>query len=154
MLPIRELADTWSSLYANSALLRSVVSFAHVGGLVTGGGYAIASDLDLLRSLRRGGLDAAPQLARLQAAHRIVISGLALVIISGFLLMFADLDAYLESTVFWIKMTLVACLLVNGALLARTARREAGARLRLMTLASLTLWLTTTFVGAVVPNAL
>ena len=159
MVSPRDIADTWSSLYSNSPALRSVVSFAHVGGLVTGGGYAIAMDLDTLRAARRGGEHTTGTLARLRAAHRIVVAGLLLVVASGFLLMLADVDAYLESTAFWIKMGLVVCLSLNGAVLVRVAARRTedgapSAALRLLSMASLALWLATTFVGAVVPNVL
>jgi hypothetical protein len=159
MMPLREMADTWSSWYANSAALRSVVSFAHVGSLITGGGYAIASDLGTLRAVRRGGESVSAELERLRTAHRIVIGSLVLVIGSGLLLTLADLDAYLASTTFWIKMALVVCLLINGAVLIRVTARATvdharRARLRLVTTASVVLWLATTLLGVVVPNAL
>lgn len=159
MMPLREMADTWSSWYANSAALRSVVSFAHVGSLITGGGYAIASDLGTLRAVRRGGESVSAELERLRTAHRIVIGSLVLVIGSGLLLTLADLDAYLASTTFWIKMALVVCLLINGAALIQVTARATvdharRARLRLVTMASVVLWLATTLLGVVVPNAL
>lgn len=86
-------------------------------------------------------------------------AGLSLVVVSGLLLLLADLDAYLASTVFWIKMALVAVLLVNGAAIlragARTLRGEDRTRaLRLVTIASITLWFVTTLLGTVLPNAL
>ena len=50
MLALREIADTWASIYSNSAALRSGVSFAHLGGLVASAGPAIAADRALLRA--------------------------------------------------------------------------------------------------------
>jgi hypothetical protein len=99
------------------------------------------------------------ELERLRAAHRVVVAGLVVVVASGVLLMLADVDAYLESTAFWIKMALVVGLLVNGALLVRVAapaseRELSSTALRRVSTASLVLWLVTTFLGAVVPNAL
>ncbi len=160
MAPWRELADTWSSLYSNSAVLRSTISFAHVGGLISGGGCALAADFGALRAFGRGPEHLTHELERFHAAHRVVISSLALVIVSGLLLMFADLDAYLASTAFWVKMALVVALMMNGAAMVSTsARAEAGdsaaiARLRFVSLASVALWLSTTLLGAVLPNAL
>jgi hypothetical protein len=160
MAPLREVADTWSSLYSNSPALRSVVSFLHVGGLVSGGGYAIATDLGTLKAIRLGRGTLALELDRLGAAHRIVIGSLAVVLASGLLLMLADLDAYLESTAFWIKMALIVCLAINGAAMIRagaSAKRDDArvvARLRFVAIASLALWMATTFMGAVLPNGL
>ena len=160
MIPVRELADSWSSLYSNSAAIRSAVAFAHVGGLVAGGGSAIAADRATLRALGRGGSSLAAEIERLQGAHRIVLAGLATVGVSGVLLMLANFDQYLLSPVFWIKMGLVAGLLLNGAWLAlaatRTSRGEANSArsLRIACVTSLALWFTTTLFGTVLPNVL
>lgn len=156
---LRDVADTWASMYANSTAIRSAVSFAHIGGLVGGGGCAIAADRLTLRALRdddRGG-HAAHQL---RDVHGVVLAGLAVVIVSGVLLALADLDAYLEATGFWIKMALVTALMLNGAFLVRSAARvEAGARpaesaLRVASILSLVLWFVTTLAGTVLPNVL
>lgn len=160
MVPIRELAETWSSWYSNSAVIRSSIAFAHVGGLVAGGGSAIAADRATLRALVRGGPFLAAEIDRLQGAHRIVLAGLVAVGLSGVMLMLANFDEYLVSKVFWLKMTLVAALFLNGAWLALVARRARGGeekysrRLRVACLASLALWFATTFLGTVLPNVL
>jgi hypothetical protein len=160
MAPIREIVDTWASFYASSPAARSALTFAHVGALVVGGGSAIAADLGTLNALRRDAPTLRAELARLHATHRIVTTGLALVVSSGVLLMLADLDAYVASTAFWIKMSLFSALVLNGALIVSmtTAARDDTprdrARLRLAALASLALWLATTLLGTVVPNAL
>jgi hypothetical protein len=158
VVPIREIADSWASLYANSAALRSAVAFAHVGALVSGGGCAVASDLGTLRALGLGREAIAAELRRLTSVHRIVIASLAIVAFSGVLLMLADLDAFLQSPVFWIKMALVVALLVNGAAIVRISSRAlrgdtaAMRRHKLVSLASLMLWFATTLAGSVLPN--
>jgi hypothetical protein len=160
MMPIRELAETWASLYSNSVALRSAVSFAHVGSLITGGGTAIAADLGMLSALRRGDAAVRDEIARLHAWHRVGIGSLTVVVVSGLLLLFKDLDALLESRPFWIKMALFAALILNGGFLVRVERRAAAGdaramrMLRLSVVASLVLWLATTLAGTVVPNAL
>lgn len=157
---LHALAESWSSLYSGSALLRSAISFAHIGGLMCGGGCAVAADLGTLRAWRRGGAARHLELTRLHDVHRLVITSLAVVVVSGILLMLADLDAYVVSATFWIKMALVGAITVNGVMLMRTAARaehgdeRAWRRMRLVSLASLALWLLTTLVGAVLPNAL
>jgi hypothetical protein len=159
-MSLRDVVDTWSSLYSNSAALRSVIGFAHVGGLVSGGGCAIAADLGTLKALGRGPEILRLELRRLYDTHWIVVTSLVIVIVSGVLLTLADLDAYLAASAFWIKMGLVVGLLINGAALVKlTARvthadRTAFFPLRLVTVTSVVLWLLTTLLGAVLPNAL
>jgi hypothetical protein len=160
MISVSELADTWSSVYSNSPAIRSALAFTHIAGLVGGGGCAIAADRTTLRAMRKGAAALDHELEHLHSIHLVVIGGLALVIASGVLLMLADLDAYLSSPVFWIKMALVVVLLANGLLVMRGGRRtHAGdprgpALLRVAAIASLTLWFGTTLLGAVLPNAL
>lgn len=156
----RELIDAWASAYANAPAIRSAVSFAHLGALLSGGGCAIAADAWMLAAGRRG-LDAArAEAERLHGVHRVVVTSLAVVIVSGLLLMAADFDAYVDSTAFWIKMGVVAALGVNGAVLMRASERvTSGDALavpllhRISTL-SLMLWFASTLMGAVLPNAL
>lgn len=157
---IQNVADTWSSIYSNSPAIKSAVGFAHVGGLVGGGGCAIAADRATLKALRRPMTDAAHRLDELHGVHRIVIAGLAIVTVSGILLALADLDSYLQNTVFWIKMAFVVALLANGVLVMRAGSRvhagdeAARGALKFACIASLTLWFATTLIGATLPNVL
>ena len=159
MVALREIADTWASLYSNSAVLRSGLSFAHLGGLVASAGPAIAADRVLLRAVRRGHDAVTEELRAMRTTHILVVSGLAAVTVSGVLLMLADLDSYLQSTAFWIKMALIVALTLNGLVLVRADRLVAlGPRglstLRAASIVSLILWFATTLAGAVLPNAL
>ena len=160
MISGSELVDTWSSIYSNSAAVRSALAFTHIAGLVGGGGCAIAADRTTLRAFRKGADALDRELHHLHNVHLVVIVGLTLVIGSGLLLMLSDLDAYLSAGVFWVKMALVVALLANGFLVMRGARRtHAGdargpALLKFAAIASLTLWFGTTLLGAVLPNAL
>ena len=159
-MSIKDLVDSWASLYATSPALKSTLAFFHVGALVAGGGAAIAADRATLRAMRRGRDALDRELEHLHHVHRFVIVGLTLVIASGVLLMLADLDAYLASTVFWIKMALVTTLLANGLLVVRGGRRTHAGHpggpglLRVAAIASLALWFGTTLLGAILPNAL
>jgi hypothetical protein len=156
---LHAFADTWSALYSNSPAIRSLLAFLHIGGLVAAGGVAVTADVATLKALARGSTTLRLELERLHATHRLVIVSLALVVVSGVLLMFADLDAYLHSTAFWMKMTLVAALLGNGGLLVSAGRpdKQTGTfetlRLRIVSIASLALWFGTTLLGAILPNA-
>lgn len=160
MVAGREAVDAWASIYANSAVVRSAVAFGHVGALLSGGGCAVAADLSMLKAARRGVAALHDEVVRQHGVHRLVIGSLLIVMGSGLLLTASDLDAHLESTAFWIKMACVAALLANGALLVRASDRvdrddpRAARFMRVVSLASLTLWFATTLMGAVLPNAL
>jgi hypothetical protein len=94
----------------------------------------------------------------LEGTHRLVIGGLATVVISGLLLLLADLDTFLGSKVFWLKMGLMVLLLANGLIVTLLERRalngetNAWSRLRMAAGASLTLWFLVTLFGAALPN--
>lgn len=161
MAPVlTSLTETWASVFAGSPLIRTAVGFAHVAGLVGGGGCAIAADRAALLAWRSGAEERERHVRSLRWTHRVVLVGLAAVVVSGLLLALADLDAYWASRAFWIKMAFVAALAVNGAVLARAGERaahgDAGGwqTLRMTSMLSLALWFITTFVGAALPNAL
>ena len=149
---------SWSAVYSNHALLRTVIEFAHVGGLVAGGGSALAADLATVRAAAASEAARATELQLLRRTHPIVIVGLIAVFASGLFLFAADVDTYLYSRVYWIKMALVVLLLINGALLWHGERRvsrgegEAWRVLHYTALASVVLWLVITFAGAALPN--
>ena len=155
---ISHLVDAWSSLYAGSAAVRTTLGFCHVGGLVAAGGSAIAADRATLVAWRK---DAASRLAHvrvLHGTHRAVVIGLFFVSVSGVLLFGADVDTYLHSKVFWVKMAAIALLLINGSLLVHAGRRaqhgdqRPWAILAYGSIASLTLWFLTTLLGTALPN--
>jgi hypothetical protein len=150
--------EWWNALYSNHAALRTAVEFAHIGGLVAGGGCAIAADLAIVTAIRDGSALQATELHLLNRTHRLVILGLVALSISGVLLFAADVETYLYSRIFWLKMGLMALLLVNGALLLSGERRvsrgepRAWSRLHYTAIASLLLWTLTTLAGAALPN--
>ena len=155
---LRDLATTWGSFYANHAAMRTVIAFAHVGGLVAAGGAAMMADREILSGHRRREQSGSVALRTVQKTHGIVLAGLAIVIASGVLLFAADLDAYLVSRLFWIKMALVVALMINGAILTRAERRvssnlgDSWGTLQWTAIASLSLWFLTTFIGTALPN--
>lgn len=155
---LNHLVEVWASIYSNHAALRTAVEFAHVGGLVGGGGCAIASDRATFLALRQPPSARGLHLRSLSSVHRIVVIGLAATMASGVLLFASDLDTFLYSKIFWIKMGLVALLLVNGGLLLRAEHQaerghdEAWSRLAWTSGISLALWFLTTLAGAALPN--
>lgn len=150
------LAEPWASLYNDAPLLQSAVTFVHFAGLLLGGGFAIAADAATFRGARATEPERARLAAELHATHRPVLLGLGATFVSGVLMFAADLEELGTAPVFWIKMALVALLLANGALMARTEGALRGARLpadvawprlRRTAAASFALWFVTLLAG-------
>ncbi len=152
------LIESWSSVYGSHAVLRTAVEFVHIGGLVVGGGCAITADLATLTAVRDGSAARATELQLITRTHRLVVVGLAALLASGLLLLGADFETYWHSQIFWLKMGLIALLLVNGVMVLRGERQarcgdaRAWARLHYAASASLLLWFLTTLAGAALPN--
>ena len=155
---LRDLATTWGSFYANHAAMRTAIAFGHVGGLVAAGGASMVADREILSSYKRREQRSSALMSAVRKTHRVVLAGLAIVIVSGVLLFAADLDTYLVSRLFWIKMALIVALMINGAVLKR-AEHVASSNLdhsweilKWTATASLALWSLTTFIGTALPN--
>jgi hypothetical protein len=155
---LKSLLESWSSIYSNHAALRTAIAFAHVGGLVAGGGCAIAADLATINAARTPLAARRAEMRLLKRTHAIVFWGLVAITVSGVLLFGADADTYWHSRIFWLKMALVAVLLANGTwLLAGERQIERGdagawARLHVAAVCSVVLWLLTTLAGSALPN--
>jgi len=155
---LAHLTASWSSMYSNSAPLRTAVEFAHVGGLIAGGGTAIAADRLTIQAARRDADARQRQIHHIENVHFVVLAGLMVVVVSGLLLFLADMDTYLHSRVFWLKMACVVVLIVNGVRLVTQGRRaEVGSAegwlgLKRAAMVSLALWFVTTLLGVALPN--
>jgi hypothetical protein len=155
---LSSVIQTWASLYANHAALRTALEFLHVGGLVAGGGCAIAADRITLVAKREPDPTRRFRLETLHGTHRVVLYALAAVIASGVLMFASDVDTFLYSKVFWLKMVLMMLLLANGSLIVRAERRiESGDSMAwpplvAFAIGSVVLWSLTTLAGAALPN--
>jgi uncharacterized membrane protein len=156
-------AQPFANVYAASVPLQTGTAFLHFAGLLTGGGFAIASDRAVWRVTRSVDIGERRRLLyELEAVHRPVLVGLIVVFVTGFMLTLADVQTYVTSPTFWTKMGLVALLLTNGAWLGQIAKSlnakpdPANRQWRLLlasSAASLTLWLAVTLAGVVLTNS-
>jgi hypothetical protein len=168
MLDIHSLAqpfEPWNSLYSHSKLVSTSVVTLHLGAMFLGGGLAVAADRATLRVAAEHPDERARQLRAVSDAHRPVLIAIALLFISGIAMALADLENFLASPVFWIKLSLVALLLLNGWFLQRTetalrATDDTGTgvpdgwrRMRTFTKLSITLWIATFVAGSILTNA-
>jgi len=142
---LSDFAQPWATLFNNSRALSSGVLFSHLGGLLLGGGGAVAADRASLRAVRASTTQQASHLRELALVHRVVLWGLSLTFASGLLLAGADVETYARLPAFWLKMGLIALLLGNGVWMQRTERslaagRPAWRRLHQAAVLSLVLW--------------
>ena len=113
----------WSDLYSSSTALETVVVFLHLGGMLAAGGIAFTLDRAVLRSARHGWPTRTDLATELHQSHRAVLSGLAVVLLSGLALTAADPSVFLVSPIYWVKMAIVVFLLGNGWFLQRAGER-------------------------------
>ncbi len=156
------LAAPWSALYSDSKPIEVIVGFAHVGGLLMGGGLAVASDRATMRALREAVHDRSSHLEALASVHRTVLIGLIVTFVSGILLFLGDVSTFWSSWVFWLKMAFLVALLANGVVMTRAEgalRREmpgddhrAWDHLQRTAVFSLALWYAITLVGIALMN--
>jgi len=134
-------------------VLRTAIEFAHIAGLVVGGGAAIVADRGVLAALKRGDVERHSLPNSVRNTHAVVLAGLVAVMASGVLLLGADIDTYLVSRLFWTKMALIVLLMINGLVLTRAERRASAGdevswgTLRWTAISSLALWFLTTLTG-------
>jgi len=155
---VAQWLDPWNRLFAHSKLVAGTVTGAHVISLLFGG-LAIAADRTTLRVDRSDPAARAAQLREVRAVHAPVIAALVVLLVSGLLLAASDVETFLPSIWFWIKITLVVLLLINGGMLT-AAERKLGAgltdvgwsRLRTLAWTSIALWTATAVVGIVLSN--
>jgi hypothetical protein len=157
---VTPLVKHWAEYYGNHPIVSTAITYLHLAGLVVGGGAAVTTDRQILRAWHRGGARRPATLLDVAAVHAFVIGGLAVTVATGTLMLFADLDTFAKSPLFWWKMGGVALLLVNGAVLSWAeglAKRSDGARgwtiLGGVSVVSMVLWLTTLFLGTYLKTA-
>jgi uncharacterized membrane protein len=156
---LARLVAPWSQLHGDSKAVATAVLFLHLVPLLVAGGAALAADRATIRASRGSTDDQRRQLVELGRTHTIVLGGLALSFASGVLLFLSDVDEFLRSPFFWVKLGLVGLLLVNGFVMTRTeqALSRGGSaalweRLRTISILSLMLWLATTLAGVALTN--
>jgi len=152
---VSHLLALWAHFYGRTTALRTAVTYLHLGGILLGGGLAIAADVAALRLSPDTGPDWTRELDRLAAVHRWVVAGLALIFASGAMMALAEVGSFATSVVFWVKMGLVALLIGNGyaRLRVEVALRQGSAArwgwFRRTSIASLALWFLILLFGAV-----
>jgi len=158
---LETLFAPWQQLYGDSAVVSIAITALHLTGMLIGGGLAIAADRASLRITGEKPGERERHLGELNAIHRPVLLALSLLFATGVLMVASDVKTFLGSPILWIKLALVALLVVNGVVLERTETRlrsadspnELWGRLRLAAICSITLWIATLVVGTTLVSA-
>ncbi len=155
------LFKPWADFYSHSKAAETVVQGLHIGGLLLGGGMAVAQDRATLRALKNPFADRMRYLKELTTVHQWVLTGLGIVVVSGLALLTADIETFFGSWVYWTKMALVLILLANGYGITKAEKQLARdgaesspqwAALHRTAVASLVLWFTITLLGVTLVN--
>ena len=150
---VRELvgiAAPWHVLFGRSAPVEMSVVGTHVLSMLVAGGLAIAHDRGTLRAGRWTRAIREHHLTELHAVHRTIVVALAVCMLSGIALFAADVNTYVVSVPFWIKMGLITMLLGNALFMTASegalrlgsggAAAAAWSRIRTSSIASAVLW--------------
>lgn len=160
---IEQVFAPWKQIYSDSVALSTAVTAIHLLAMLFGGGLAISADRTTLL-LRGENVEQRRQhLVDLNAVHRPVLIALTVSFISGVAMLTSDIATFVASPALWVKLSLVALLLVNGVLLQSTEtalRRSTDGevatslwgRLRFNAISSLVLWSATLVAGITLVN--
>ena len=158
---LARLAEPWAHLYADSKTVATIVTFGHVASLLMAGGLAVTTDRATLRALRLAAAERGRHLEELAGVHRLVVGGLTLSVITGVLLFASDVETFVGSKIFWVKMALICVLLANGLVMTRAEgalradadeAAPAWVRLRRSAVVSVGLWYAITLAGVALVN--
>jgi len=160
MNSIQQFFSPWQDLYSDSTIISTTVTALHLIGMLIGGGLAIAADRVTLRIAGEQAGERERHLGELNAIHRPVLFALSLLFITGLMMVASDVSTFLTSPVLWVKLGLVALLVINGVVLERaeTSLRTASGRgswekLRFSARCSIALWIATLIAGTVLVSA-
>jgi hypothetical protein len=152
------LIARWAHLYNDHKAVSDAVTFAHFAGILLGGGVAVAADRAAIHHARESDLPFAAPLGG-HAVHRWVLLSLVLIVVSGMLMLLADVHTYVVEPLFWVKMGLTLVLLGNGYLRLRAERavvagvQKARSRFLHTSIASLVLWLVILLAGTMLVSS-
>lgn len=157
-----ELARPWAKFYSRSDVAQAVLLFAHLAGMLWGGGLALSADRSVWKLRRASAEERARLLSEIARLHAPIITGIIISAISGVLMFTADLETYATAPAYWRKMVFFAFLLINGRWLQVQERRLQGtpatipAKWNVLTIAStfsMILWFAVMLGGVLLMNA-
>lgn len=116
----------WAQLYRGNAGVQLLAGLGHILTILYAGYFALRGDRSALRAERRPPPQRDALLRTVGQAHRPVLTGLALALVTGMAQLLAQLDYLPRSPWWWLKMLGLVALLANGRVLQRSAERLRG----------------------------
>ena len=151
--------EGWARLYGTTKALSIGVGFVHFAGLLLGGGAAVAADRETFKAAGEADPVRADHLQFLGSVHAIAVTGLVMLFLSGAAMFLSDVETFWDTRVFWVKMGLVALLLLNGLVMRQAERLEASAparawaRLKTTAVVSLVLWFSVVLASTILKSS-
>src|SRR6186713_2574885 len=87
--------ESWSDFYGHHQVVSVTVRYLHLAGILVGGGTALVADRRTLGAARADEEERARQRIDLAASHRVVVPALAVVAVTGLLMVASDTDTFL-----------------------------------------------------------
>jgi hypothetical protein len=113
----------WSELYRGSDVVQLLAAAGHILSVLFAARYALSGDRAALRAPRRAPAQRVLLLGQIGRAHRPVLAGLALGLVTGLAQLLAQLS-YLPASVWaWLKLAALLALLANGRIIQVSAAR-------------------------------
>jgi hypothetical protein len=113
----------WSEVYRGSDVVQLLAGLGHILSIVFAARYALAGDRAALRAEQRPAVQRAALLASIGDAHRLVLIGLGLALLTGLAQLLAQLSYLPGSPWAWLKLLGLVALLANGRVIRLTAER-------------------------------
>jgi len=145
----------WTELYRGNDVVQLLAGLGHILSVAFAARFALAGDRAALRAERRAPPQRLALLEQIGRAHRPVLIGLALALLTGLAQLLAQLSYLPQSPWAWLKLAGLVALLANGRIIQVTGARlrqepDAPARWRVLRGAarrSLALWGTLVLLG-------
>ena len=152
MSAITDALTSWAALYSSSDVIQFSAACGHLLAIAYAARYALLGDRAVLRLTSaearvREASAARGDLRVLTGAHRHVLSGLSLALLTGLAQLTAQLDYLPQSPVLWVKLLLLVLLLANGRIIQLAGRRGDAGALRPAAVRSIALWGLTLLAG-------
>jgi len=113
----------WTEVYRGSDLVQLLAAAGHILSILFAARFALAGDRAALRAERRPPALRAALLTEIGRAHRLVLIGLSLALLTGLAQLLAQLSYLPRSPWAWLKLLGLVALLANGRIVQLTAER-------------------------------
>lgn len=113
----------WTEVYRGNDVVQLLAGLGHILSIIFAARHALAGDRAALRAERRPPAQRAALLTQIGDAHRPVLIGLGLALLTGLAQLLAQLSYLPASPWAWLKLLGLIALLANGRVIQLTGER-------------------------------